>query len=80
VIAKLVIWLASPVSVIGVAVLLKVLLTVPTPFATVHECECALMKWQRDNGHHREKCVEIEGGGWCIYDYGGGGEGYCVLR
>jgi hypothetical protein len=50
----------------------------PTPFATVQQCERALEKWQYDNGHRREKCVELKYGGWCAYDYDSLGEGRCI--
>jgi hypothetical protein len=55
----------------------------PTPFSTAQQCESALGKWQYDNGHHGEKCVELEDGGWCVYappaGYDSLGEGHCIL-
>jgi hypothetical protein len=54
----------------------------PTPFATMQQCESALGKWQYDNGHRREKCVELQDGGWCVYappaDYDSLGTGHCI--
>jgi hypothetical protein len=54
----------------------------PTPFATVQQCKSALGKWQYDNGHHDEKCVELQDGGWCVYappgDYDSLGAGHCI--
>ncbi len=46
--------------------------TAPMQFAIVQQCERALAKWQYDDGHHGEECVELEGGGWCVYDSRGG--------
>jgi hypothetical protein len=72
------IWLACSVPLYGCFVLMQ-WSTAPTPFATVQQYERTLAKWQYDNGHHGEECVELEGGGWWVYNYDSRGEAHCIL-
>jgi hypothetical protein len=70
------IWLACVVPLYGCFAFLQ-WSTASTPFPTIQQCERALVEWQYDNGHRGERCVELEDGGWCVYD--SRGEDHCIL-
>jgi hypothetical protein len=71
------VWLACVIPLYGCFAIVE-WATAPTPFSTMQQCQRALRNWQYDNGHGGELCVELEGGGWCVYD-DSSGDGHCIL-